>query len=244
MEGVIGIALGVSIIFLAGLTQGLTSFGFALISVPFLSILLPIPEVVPIVVILSLGTNLIMMRDSFKEVDFRKIGILVASSLVAAPVGALALTQVHPNLIKTTAGVVILVASGLLLLGRSFPVKSERLAFVPVGLLSGFLNGSVSMSGPPVALFLSNQGTKKEEFRANITLYAIILNFFTLIAFLSGGLVTGSTVAKCLWLIPSMIVGVLIGSRIVSRVNQDRFKKVVLVLLLLSGVWTLATAFP
>ena len=41
--------------------QGLTSFGFALVSVPVLSLLLPVKDVVPLVVLLSLGTNLIVL---------------------------------------------------------------------------------------------------------------------------------------------------------------------------------------
>ena len=177
METLLGLALGISIILLAGFTQGLTSFGFALISVPLLSVILPISEVVPIVVLLSLGTNLIIITGSYKNIEFRKIGILVAASLLAVPLGTLALVYIAPKLIKLCVGALILIVAGLMLLGRSFPVKSERLAFIPIGLLSGFLNGSISMSGPPVALFMSNQNTKKATFRANLTIYAIIVEW-------------------------------------------------------------------
>jgi len=243
MDTVLGLSLGVSIVLLAGLTQGLTSFGFALISVPFLSMVLPISEVVPIVVILSLGTNIIIMVGSYKDVELGRIWILVTSSLIAAPLGALALVHIPSVTIKLSVGLVVLVVSGLMLSGRAYPLKSERLAYVPIGLLSGFLNGSISMSGPPVALFLSNQNTTKETFRANITMYAIILNCFTLAVFFGGGLLTKTVVVNTLWLIPSMFIGVVLGNALVARVSQPTFKKVVLVLVSVSGLWTVVGAF-
>lgn len=45
------LSLGILFIFIAGFFQGLTSFGFALISIPFLVRIIPITEAVPIVVI-------------------------------------------------------------------------------------------------------------------------------------------------------------------------------------------------
>lgn len=44
------IILSIIVILFAGFTQGLTSFGFALISMPLLSKLVPLQEAVPLVV--------------------------------------------------------------------------------------------------------------------------------------------------------------------------------------------------
>ena len=107
----------------------------------------------------------------------------MAASVLAVPVGVLFLSLVPANAIKTMAGVLIVLVSLAMLSGRSFRVRSERLAYLPIGFLSGFLNGSISMSGPPVALFMSNQNIEKDRFRANITAYAVILNVFTLATF-------------------------------------------------------------
>jgi uncharacterized membrane protein YfcA len=243
MDSVVGIAVGISIVLGAGFIQGLTSFGFALVSVPLLSTFLPVAEVVPLVVLLSLGTNLVILAGAYRDVEFRKIWVLVAASFVAAPLGTLALVSIPPTLIKGVAGVLIVAVSLLMLAGRTFPVKSERTAFVPVGLLSGFLNGSISMSGPPVALFLSNQKTRKETFRASITIYAILLNGFTLVTFFFTGLLTRQVAVATGWLVPSMILGVLLGNLAVQRLSQQVFRKLALFLILGSGLWTLWQVF-
>ena len=188
---------------------------------------------------LSLGTNLIMLSQTFRRMDLRKIALLVVSSLIAAPLGTLALVYVVPAAIKAVVGVVIVLVSCAMLAGRRFPVRSERVALVPIGMLSGFLNGSISMSGPPVALFMSNQNEDKEVFRANLTLYATILNVFTIATFMVGGVLTGKVLAYSAWLVPAMIVGVLLGGLLETRISQEVFKKIALWLILASGLWTL-----
>lgn len=230
---------GIVIVLLAGFTQGLTSFGFALIAVPILSGFIPIHEVVPVVVVLCIGTNALILLQSWRAVDLSKIWRLVLASLIGAPLGTQALLHIQPGMLKLIVGVLIVLVSLLMLTGKTFPIRSKRKAMLPVGLMSGFLNGSISMSGPPVALFMSNQGTDKEAFRANITAYAILLNLATVATFWYSHLLTPAVLHYSLWLVPTMILGVLLGSLAVRRISQALFKRLTLVLILLSGLWTI-----
>ena len=62
------VLLAILIILFAGFTQGLTSFGFALIAMPFLSHLVPLNQAVPLVVMLSLGTNVLVILHCWKDI--------------------------------------------------------------------------------------------------------------------------------------------------------------------------------
>lgn len=236
------IMLGIIIVLAAGFIQGLTSFGFALITMPFLAKVIPLQQVVPIVVILSLCTNLIVIINIRQYVDIKKIWILIVSSLLAAPLGTYLLIYLDANVLKVLTGLLIIVFACILLTGKSYPIRNEKLAFVPVGILSGLLNGSISMSGPPVALFLSNQSTSKEKFRANITAYAIILNVITICTYVYSGLLTQDVFIYTSWFIPSMFLGVLIGIKAIKRLDDKLFRKIALWLIIISGTWTIVNA--
>ncbi len=240
MELGVWLFLGMAVIVVAGFIQGLTSFGFALLSVPVLALMLPIKEVVPLVVLLSLVTNILILGTCFRDVQLRKIVVLILASLAATPLGVYSLVVLDSAVVKLFAGVVILVVALLFLTGKTFPVRKETLAFIPVGLASGFLNGSISMSGPPLALFLTNQGATQRAFRANITAYALILNVFTVGGFVSEGLI-GPSVSLCLWMVPCLVVGVLLGSWATKKLNSALFRTVALGLIVASGVATIAT---
>lgn len=234
------IIIGVFIILIAGFTQGLTSFGFALISMPILSSFIPLKVVVPIIVILSLFSNLAVLWDSRGHIQFRKIWILSVSSLAAAPFGTQILRLVEADTLKVYMGFIITIFALLLLLKVSFKVRNEKLAYVPVGLTSGLLNGSISLSGPPVALFLNNQGVDKLVFRANITTYALILNIITVLSYWYSRLINQEVVRFTVWFLPVMFLGVYLGARTTRHISEKAFKKVTLFLLILSGIWTLS----
>lgn len=180
--------------------------------------------------------------NCYKHVVIRKIGLLTLSGIVAAPLGSYLLLYVNETALKITAGGLIVLSSAVMLSGKTFQVRKERLGFVTVGLASGLLNGSISMSGPPVALFLSNQGTDKEAFRGNLTFYALLLNAVTIASYLYGGLLDEAVSETLAWLIPAMIMGVLLGIWAGGKLNETVFKKLTLILIIVSGCWTLWTA--
>jgi uncharacterized protein len=235
------ILLGMLIITIAGFTQGLTSFGFALLSMPILSSFIPLKVVIPIIVILSLFSNIAILFDCKKHIRMKQIWILILSSLVAAPFGALILRVANASYIKMFIGPFIVLFAVLLLSGVSFRVRNEKLAFVPVGLTSGLLNGSISLSGPPVALFLTNQGVEKHVFRANITAYALILNLITILTYGYTGMLNAEVVRYTVWFLPAMFGGVYLGSKALRFMSEKVFKKITLYLLIISGAWTLLT---
>ncbi|MCL2833207.1 MAG: sulfite exporter TauE/SafE family protein [Treponema sp.] len=233
---------GLIIVFAAGFIQGLTSFGFALISVPLLLRLFPLNETVPIIVVLCFLTNILVLYNCIKEVKIKKIWLLIISSLLFAPLGVYSLQTINSEYLKIFCGIIIIIFSLFLILKKSFPIKMEKLGYVIAGSASGFLNGSLSLSGPPVVLFLSNQGINKEGFRANITFSALVLNLITIITYLINGLLTRAVFGKILYLIPAMVLGVFIGIKLCKKLDELLFKRITLVLLIISGTWTIASA--
>lgn len=236
------LGLGIAAVVLAGFFQGLTSFGFALIAMPVLAKIIPIQEAVPIVVALSLITNVLILKDGFRFVDLRKIWPLILASFVAAPLGTYSLLLLNADILKLLTGILVVLFAAVLLAGLRFPIRRERFAFAVTGALSGFLNGSISLSGPPVALFLSNQGVDRHVFRANITAYALLLNVVTLISFAATGLMSKDVIKLSAWLLPGMLIGLFIGIKLIRNLDEALFRKIALCLISVSGIWTLASA--
>lgn len=233
------IIIGLLIIFLASFVQGVTGFGFALIAVPLLSKMIPLQSVVPIIVLFSFFSNIMILLQAKQHIDFKKIKLLLVSSLIAAPLGTYLLIVVNSNLLKMLIGIFIIVFALILIKGYKFPIKNERIGIIPVGFASGLLNGSISFSGPPVVLFLSNQGVEKNVFRANLTAYAFILNIVTIGFYLLGGLINKEVINYTCWFIFAMILGVLLGNKVVNKINESQFRKITLLLIIFSGAWTI-----
>jgi uncharacterized membrane protein YfcA len=233
------IILSLLIIFLASFVQGVTGFGFALIAVPLLSKMIPLQSVVPIIVLFSFFSNIMILLQVKQYIDLRKMKLLVVSSLIAAPLGTYLLLVVNSNILKIIIGIIIIVFAIFLIKGYKFPIKNESFGIVPVGFASGLLNGSISFSGPPVVLFLSNQGVEKHVFRANLTAYAFILNIVTIGSYFISGLINKGVITYTCWFFITMIVGVLLGNKAVNKINERQFRKITLLLIIFSGAWTI-----
>ncbi|MBB3112175.1 hypothetical protein FHS18_004253 [Paenibacillus phyllosphaerae] len=230
------------VIFAAGVAQGLTSFGFALIAMPLLAQTLGLQHAVAVVVLLSLLTNISVLAPIWRHVNMRGMWPLIAASLLAAPLGTWLLLAAPAIVLKSAAGLLVAGFALLQLRGIAIPVHNERLSYPLAGALSGLLNGSISFSGPPVALFLAARGMEKHRFRANLTLFALVLNIATLALFVSQDLFAQEELQHVAALLPAMLLGVAAGILLAKRVDENRFKRLILLFLTVSGLWTFLSA--
>lgn len=150
------------IILIASLIQGITGFGFALVAVPLLSLFIPeIKDITPVIVIYSLITNIIIVYRSRKYVELKKIIPLIIFSIIATPLGTYILISFKVKTLKFIIGIIIIITALAMLKNFKIKIKNEKISYGIIGILSGILNGSTGLSGPPVVLFLTNQGEKK-----------------------------------------------------------------------------------
>ncbi|MBM7615684.1 sulfite exporter TauE/SafE family protein [Alkaliphilus hydrothermalis] len=236
------ILLGFIIIFISAMTQGITSFGFSLVSLPLLGIFLPLKIVVPVLVIYSLVLNTMILYHIKDHIDIKKIAILVTAGLIGTPFGAYLLKVTDETVLKIFVGVLLTFTAIINYYGIKIKVKNEKLSFIPVGLVSGLLNGSVSLGGPPVVLFLTNQSVEKMKFRANLTSYFWILNIITVPTYFFGGLITKDVVTYTAYLFPGLIIGTLTGIKLGNKVDEELFRKLTLVLIMVMGILSIYSA--
>ena len=230
------ILFGILIIFLAAMTQGATSFGFSLIAVPLLGIMIPLQVAVPILMIYSLILNSVILYHIRQHVQLKKIIVLVISGMAGTPFGVYLLKALEESTLKLVVGIIIVIVAAVNISGYHIKMKNGKRSFIPVGFASGLLNGSVSLGGPPIVLFLNNQKVEKQIFRGNLTLYFWMINLFSIPTYFFSGLITREVVSYSLYLFPGLIIGTLIGIRMGNQVNERLFKRISMGLIMGMGI--------
>ena len=233
--------LGGMVTFFAATVAGMTGFGYGLVSVPLLMVVLPPRVVVPAVTTHILLLSLLILLEVIKKVDVRRIWPLMLTGLFGLPLGIYALLALSEGSLRTITGVVIVLFALALLLGLNLEIKNEKLALAPVGIASGLLASGIAMAGPPVILFFSNQGMLKQVFRANLAAYFVFLNTLTIPAHAASGLITGEVVRFALLFLPTLVAGMVLGSFLSRRVPEAHFRRVVLVVVLCSGLLSITS---
>lgn len=231
-------ALSLAILFTGAFIQGLTGFGYSLFSLPLLASLMPVSAAVPMLCVTGVFLNLIVFIRARKNLDIKRILPLLISGAAALPAGIWLLRTADESALKIGVGILVILSSIIYLSGFRITVKREKLAMIPVGFLSGLLNGATTFSGPPVILFFANQRVAKHQFRASLAAYFLLLNAIAVPAFIAGGLLTGETALNTLYLFPAVISGVLFGVRVADVVSEERFRFAALIALGVLGVFS------
>lgn len=231
-----------SIVFLASIVQGSVGFGFALIAVPLLTFILPMKVIVPMVVVYSLITNIMVMITARRHIRLSQIWIMIFCGIAGIPMGILGLKHLSPEGLKVMLGLLICITAISMAKGYRVKFKRMKMAYGVTGFISGVLNGGLSMSGPPIVLFLSNEGYDKHAFRANLTAYATITNSITIVMFIWHGFLTVDMVSMMGSNIVALLAGSVVGIIVARKMEEKYFRKIVLMLLIALGAITIIKA--
>jgi uncharacterized membrane protein YfcA len=83
-----------------------------------------------------------------------------------------------------------------------------------------------TISGPPLAIMLNNQGLAKQEFRAALGVVRLAESSMTAVAYLYVGLFTASSMALIPLILPGILVGVPIGTWLIRHIRPETFRRV------------------
>ena len=230
-----------TIVAAAGVAQGLSGFGFALISIPLLALVVPVKAAIVGGAFLGLVQSGLVVGRDHRHVDWRSAAVLVVAAFAGMPIGLLVITHVSEKPLQVVIAVTVLVFTGLLWRRVRLPTDS-LVAEVGVGFTSGMLSTSTGMSGPPLVIALQARGVPPSAFRATLATVFVGGSTISLLLFWSRGLVTTDAVHVAAAGLPGLLIGILVGEVAFRRVDHERFRSIVLVLLLASAVLALVGA--
>ncbi len=223
-------------VFFAGLIQGLTGFGAALVSIPLLTLMISVKTAVPLVALNGIVLLVIMFISLREHVDFRLVAPLVAGSLPGLPVGIYILKYHDEAVIKLILAVVLISYSLYSLLGKEIRANLGAKSGYISGFISGVLGGAITASGPPVIIYAAIKGWDGAKFKATLTAFFLVLGIFIVTAHAIGGVTTAEALRYFIFCAPCIALGTIIGSRLYHKLNQTLFKKIVYILILIMGL--------
>jgi uncharacterized membrane protein YfcA len=190
----------------------------------------------PVELLLGYPTNLILTWQNRKELNkfvFIPLAILV---LVGSIPGALLLKSVDAGYIKIVFGIVV-VLLGIEMYMRekgTKHMKESRMILGFIGILSGVLCGLFGV-GALLAAYVGRVTKTSDEFKANISAVFIVENTFRIILYSVLGIITFDAIRQALILLPFVLIGLFTGIKSGKALNEKIVKRLVIVLLIISG---------
>ena len=217
-----------AITLLAAIVNGALGYGFSSITVPIALLFLANRVLNPALVLIEVVLNAYVLwnnRDAFSNV-WRRALPMVVGLVPGIAVGTAIVSQVNPGWLRFVTFAALLPLILLQAAGYRRPIRSERSVGFVFGGGLGVLYSVTTISGPPLAIMLSNQGLAKKDFRAALGLIRLAESSMTAVAYAYVGLFTSTSLALIPWIVPSIVIGVPIGAFIIRRVQPETFRRV------------------
>jgi uncharacterized membrane protein YfcA len=234
------LGLGSLFVFLAAIVRGYTGFGFSLLVITALSLLMPTATIIPSMFMLEIAASLHLLPAIWKDIHWRSLAPLIIGCAIGTPIGVWLLANVAAPPMQVALAFFVLTAVCFLWWGFALKVMPGTVASSAVGAASGLANGAFGIGGPPAILFYFASPAGNVAGRASLIAYFLMTDVIGL-AFLSReGLITWPTFYMALIFLPSLILGNWIGARGFMRADPATFRKGVLVLLAVLAVLSAA----
>jgi uncharacterized membrane protein YfcA len=221
-----------------GFVNGLTGFGTALTGLP-----LWLQAVEPLIAAqlasaCSVLGHLTTLPAIGQAADWRRLAPMLIAGLIGVPIGTWVLPYIPLATFKMVIGAVLMIYCSfmLFLAGRVRLSAGGRAAESVVGFAGGVLGGIAGLSGVLPTIYASLKGWPKDERRVFFQAFNLTLLTAMLVASLVQGLMGMTFPLALAAAVPGTLAGSWMGARLYRRLDDKRFDRVVLIVLLVSGI--------
>lgn len=223
----------------AAFVKGFVGFGFPLIAVPVVALIVdPRTAVIAVSIPAILSNVLVLVQTGVPWAPLRRALPFLVPLTLSAALGASLLPRLDPRVLQVAIGATALAFSllGFARLQLRLEPAQERVASPVFGVICGVLGGATSIYGPLVALYFQALGYEKWPFVYVISVVFLVGTLAQNVTYTVLQLYTGEAISYGLLACVPMLVGVHLGLRAHRRASNRLFYYAVLAVVLASSV--------
>jgi len=229
--------------FAGGFVSGFSGFAMGLVvSGVWLHIITPIQTAALIAGygLLTQGYGILELRQAL---NWHKIWPLTLGTTIGIPIGVILLRYINPVYLRFGVGALLVLYTIYGLVRPAFkPMKIGVAADIGIGVTNGLVGGLTGLGGIASTISCQWRGWTRDVQRA--VFQPVLFAAFVVICISMG--ITGAFTPETLKLyglgFPFMLAGLWSGFKLYGKIDNETFRKVVLVLLMIAGLSLIVTA--
>lgn len=232
-------ALVAALCLFAGVVQGLSGFGFGIVAMSLLPLIVDLRVAAPFVTLLAALACLATLRGHWRWVDWGETRLLFVVLAIGLPIGLWGLDNLPRPFVMRVLGVSLIVGALQDVVMRQ-RVVLPRWSGGVLGLVSGILSGALNMGGPPLLLYLRGRPIEGSSLVATLHLLFTFSAVTRSGLAASFGLVTNQVVILLAVAALPAVGGMVLGGRIRWCLPAATLNRMIQGMMLLLGGYYLA----
>ncbi len=228
------LAYSAVVLFAAYFVRGIAGFGSALVAVPLLALVLPVPFVVPVIVLLDYVGSVSHSIRHFHHIRWSDLLPLLPFTLSGILSALFLLQQLEPGVLSKALGVFVILYAIYSLLPLP-PLHGSRLWAVPLGTLAGLIGTLFGTGGPFTVIYLGLRDLGKTAFRGTVATIFVMDGGMQLAGFTFTGLYNADNLLVAALGLPLLAAGMYAGGHVHTNLSRKAFVRLVALILLVSG---------
>lgn len=225
---------------IAAVLHGICGFGFSLISVSVLSLVLGPKLAVPLDLIVATANCFYLAWVLRDHIIWKETFTLIIFSLLFVPLGTLYLRHINPAIVVRTLGLVVICVSLLAIFRkRKLSIFSSRYFKWIAGSLSGLLGGAFNIPGPPLVLYSYNSHWPVRNAKANLQLIFSVMTLMIIISFYKAQLLSTDILLAGIGFMPFVIFFTFLGAFIAKKMAVNILTMAINIMLFVLGLFLL-----
>lgn len=226
-------------IFAGALVSGFTGFAFSAVAGAVLLHMLPPSEAVPLMMVCSVLVQGVCLVSLRREIEWRGSAMLIAGGLFGLPLALYVLLTADPTLFRIGFGIFLASYAAYMLLRpavRRFRNAQGLSYAAAIGLAGGLVGGMTAMPGAVPTVWYDLRGLAKVRQRGLVQPYITAMQIAALAFLAASGKLPDALIAQLLLSLAPLAAGTLVGLALFGRVDDVLFRRVLLGVLLVSGL--------
>ena len=225
-------------IILFGIAKSGLGGSIALISIPLMTISMPLTTALGIILPILIFSDFIATYKYRKEFDLETLKLIVPFAAIGIIIGSFTFSYFSEELLKFIIGLM-----GFLFAGHYFFLKKNKEAKSEKNLLkggicstvAGFTSFSVHAGGTPTSIYLLPLRMKKEIYVGTRIIFFTFVNLIKLPLYINLSMMNFETFKQSLILFPVALIGILIGYQLLKIIEEKLFYNILYALIFLTS---------
>ena len=225
-------------IILFGIAKSGLGGSIALISIPLMTIAMPLTEALGIILPILIFSDFIATYKYRKEFDLGTLKLIVPFAALGIVIGSFTFSYFSEDLLKFTIGLMgFLFAGHYFLFKKNKEAKSEK-NLIKGGICStiaGFTSFCVHAGGTPTSIYLLPLRMRKEIYVGTRIIFFTFVNLIKLPLYINLSMTNLETFKQSVILFPVALLGILIGYKLLKIIEEILFYNILYALIFVTS---------